>query len=186
MLVERYRLVDAALKVVGVGSVGLGAYACLLDGGGGEDPLFLQVKQAEASVYEQFLGPSGYPHHGQRVVTGQRRLQAASDILLGWVTGPRGRSLYVRQLQDQKGSAVVEAMTIADLLSWGELCGWALARGHASSGEPATIAGYLGTGTEFDHAIGDFAAAYADQTELDHAALEAAVKAGRIAAETGV
>jgi uncharacterized protein (DUF2252 family) len=185
-LLERYRLVDAALKVVGVGSVGLGAYACLLDGGGGDDPLFLQVKQAEASVYERFLGASGHPDHGQRVVTGQRRLQAVSDILLGWTTGPHGRSLYVRQLQDQKGGAVVEAMTVADLQGWGELCGWALARGHARSGEPATIAGYLGTSTEFDDAIADFAAAYADQTEHDHAALVAAVKAGRIVAETGV
>ncbi|MFI5225052.1 MAG: DUF2252 domain-containing protein [Candidatus Limnocylindrales bacterium] len=186
LLVERYRLVDAALKVVGVGSVGLGAYACLLDGGGGEDPLFLQVKQAEASVYERFLGPSEYSDHGQRVVIGQRCLQAVSDILLGWTTGPHGRNLYVRQLQDQKGGAVVEAMTADDLESWGELCGWALARGHARSGDPAMIAGYLGTDSEFDHAIGDFAAAYADQTERDHAAFQAAIASGRIVAQSGV
>ncbi len=186
LLVERYRIVDAALKVVGVGSVGLGAYACLLDGGGGEDPLFLQVKQAEASVYERFLGASEYTDHGERVVIGQRCLQAVSDILLGWTTGPHGRYLYVRQLQDQKGGAVVEAMTADDLQSWGELCGWALARGHARSGDPSMIAGYLGTGTDFDHAIGDFAAAYADQTETDHAALQAAIASGRIVAQSGV
>ena len=186
LLVERYRLVDAALKVVGVGSVGLGAYACLLDGGGGEDPLFLQVKQAEASVYERFLGASEFTDHGERVVIGQRCLQAVSDILLGWTTGPHGRNLYVRQLQDQKGGAVVDAMTADDLQSWGELCGWALARGHARSGDPSTIAGYLGTGTDFDHAIGDFAAAYADQTEKDHAALQAAIASGRIVAQSGV
>jgi uncharacterized protein (DUF2252 family) len=186
-LIERYRLIDVALKVVGVGSVGLGAYACLLDSGGGDDPLFLQVKQAEASVYERFLGKSAHhPDHAQRVVAGQRRLQAVSDVLLGWLTGAHGRSLYVRQMQDQKGGAVVEAMTVDDLRAWGELCGWALARGHARSGEPATIAGYLGTGTEFDHAVGDFAAAYADQTERDHAALQAAIASGRIVAQSGV
>jgi len=186
LLIQRYHLVDAALKVVGVGSVGLGAYACLLDGGGGDDPLFLQVKQAEPSVYERFLGPSPIAEHGQRVVIGQRCLQAQSDVLLGWTKGWHGRDLYVRQLQDQKGGAVVEAMTVADLQAWATLCGWALARGHARSGPPATIAGYLGSGTEFDHAIGDFAVAYADQTERDHAAFTAAIRSGRIKADTGV
>jgi uncharacterized protein (DUF2252 family) len=186
VLFDRYELVDAALKVVGVGSVGLGAFAVLLLGGDEDDPLFLQVKQAEASVLERFLSPSTQPSHGARVVAGQRRLQAASDVLLGWTVGAKGRHWYVRQLQDQKGGAVVEAMTLDDLATWGELCGWALARGHARSGQPAEIAGYLGPDKAFDHAIADFAVAYADQNERDHAAFVAAIKAGRVAAESGV
>jgi len=185
-LFDRYEIVDAALKVVGVGSVGLGAFAVLFDGGDGDDPLFLQVKQAEASVLERYLGPSTSGTHGERVVAGQRRLQAASDVLLGWTTGPGGRDWYVRQLQDQKAGAILEAMTADDLLAWGELCGWALARGHARSGDPVAIAGYLGPDKGFDEAIGEFAVAYADQNERDHQALVAAVKAGRIPAETGV
>jgi len=185
-LFDRYEIVDWALKVVGVGSVGLGAFAVLLDGGGGEDPLFLQVKEAEASVLERYLSPGIHATHGERVVVGQRRLQAASDILLGWTVGPFGRHLYLRQLQDQKGGAVVDAMTLDDLSTWGRLCGWALARGHARSGDPATIAGYLGDDNAFDHAIGAFADAYADQTERDHAGLLAAIKSGRIAAVAGV
>ena len=143
-LFDRYAVVDYAMKVVGVGSVGLFAIVMLLDGGTDDDPLFLQAKQAEASVYERFLGPSPKPSHGARVVAGQRLLQAASDVLLGSTVGDGGRHWYVRQLQDQKASAVVEAMTVDDLATWGELCGWALARGHARSGEPATIAGFLG------------------------------------------
>ena len=186
LLLDRYELADLAMKVVGVGSVGLYAGAALLLGGDDDDPLFLQFKQAEASVLERFLPPSNQPSHGARVVAGQRRLQAASDILLGWAVGQQGRHWYVRQLQDQKGGAVVDAMTIEDLLSWGELCAWALARGHARSGQPAEIAGYLGTDKAFDHAIGDFAAAYADQNERDHAAFVAAIAAGRITAESGV
>ena len=124
--------------------------------------------------------------HGERVVTGQRRLQAASDILLGWAVGERGQHAYVRQLQDQKGSAVIDTMTVEDLATWGELCAWALARGHARSGDPAVIAGYLGTDDAFDHAMATFAEAYADQNERDHAALLAAIKSGRITAEHGV
>ena len=174
------------MKVVGVGSVGLGAFAALLVGADDADPLFLQVKEAEASVLERFLGPSGQPSHGARVVAGQRRLQAATDVLLGWFVGPGGRHWYVRQLQDQKGGAVVEAMTVDDLAAWGDLCGWALARGHARSGQPAEIAGYLGDDDAFEKAIGRFAEAYADQTERDHAAFLAAIAAGRIAAESGV
>ena len=185
-LLDRYEMVDYAMKVVGVGSVGLGAFAVLFGGGSDDDPLFLQVKEAQASVYERFLGPSRQPTHGERVVVGQRRLQAASDIFLGSAVGPRGRNLYVRQLQDQKAGAVVEAMTVDDLATWGELCGWALARGHARSGEPSTIAGYLGDDTDFDHAMGTFAEAYADQTERDFAAFSDAIKSGRITAETGV
>ncbi len=186
MLLDRYQLVDSALKVVGVGSVGLLAFAVLLSGGGEDDPLFLQVKQAEASVLERFLAPSPYPTHGQRVVAGQRSLQATSDVMLGWLVGPMGRHHYVRQLQDLKGSAVVEAMTADDLSNWGELCGWALARGHARSGEPSAIAAYLGSDDEFEEAIGTFAATYADQTEKDHAALLAAIKSGRIVAQMGI
>jgi uncharacterized protein (DUF2252 family) len=185
VLLDRYQLADIAMKVVGVGSVGLGAFACLFMGGDPGDPLFLQFKQAEASILERFLPPSSQPSHGARVVAGQRRLQAASDILLGWAVGPYGRHWYVRQLQDQKGGAVVDAMTLDDLVTWGELCGWALARGHARSGAPAMIASYLGTDDAFDRAIGEFAATYADQTERDHAALVAAIKSGRITASEG-
>jgi uncharacterized protein (DUF2252 family) len=186
VLLDRYALVDSALKVVGVGSVGLGAFVLLMLGGDPDDPLFLQVKEAEASVLERFLGPSDADHHGKRVVQGQRRLQAASDILLGWTTGPLGRHLYVRQLQDQKGGAVIDAMTADDLHSWAELCGWALARGHARSGDPAAIAGYLGDDATVDHAVAAFSTVYADQTERDHAALLKAIKDGRVAAEMGV
>ncbi len=186
VLLDRYQLVDAALKVVGIGSVGLAAFAALLAGADRDDPLFLQVKEAQASVLERYLAPSPYATHGERVVTGQRRLQAASDVLLGWMVGPLGRHLYVRQLQDEKGGGVVDVMTLDDLAAWGRLCGWALARGHARSGDPATIAGYLGETNEFDHAIGEFAEAYADQTERDHAALLAAIKAGRVQARSDV
>jgi uncharacterized protein (DUF2252 family) len=186
-LLDRYEVIDVALKVVGVGSVGLGALVALFDGGSGDDPLFLQVKQAEASVYERFLAPSGQPTHGARVVAGQRRLQATTDVLLGHAAGgPLGREWYVRQLQDQKASAVVEAMTEEDLATWGELCGWALARGHARTGEPATITGYLGDDSAFEHALAEFAEAYADQTDRDFATFTAAIKDGRIKAEAGV
>ena len=185
VLLDRYRLTDFALKVVGVGSVGLAAFVGLFIGGSDDDPLFLQAKQAEASVYERYLGPSEHASHGERVVTGQRRLQAASDILLGWAVGERGQHVYVRQLQDQKGSAVIDTMTVDELATWGELCAWALARGHARSGDPAMIAGYLGTDDAFDHAMATFAEAYADQNERDHAALLAAIKSGRIVGEAG-
>jgi uncharacterized protein (DUF2252 family) len=186
VLLDRYRLADYALKVVGVGSVGLLAFVALFIGEADDDPLFLQVKQAEPSVYERYLGPSGRSSHGERVVMGQRQLQAASDILLGWAVGLRGNHTYLRQLQDQKGSAVVDTMALEELATWGELCGWALARGHARSGQPATIAGYLGTDNKFEHAMASFAEAYADQTERDHAALVAAIKSGRVTAESGV
>ena len=186
LLLDRYAMRDFALKVVGVGSVGLGAFIALFMGGTEDDPLFLQVKQAEASVYERYLAPSPAASHGERVVTGQRRLQAASDILLGWGVGEQGRHWYIRQHEDQKGSAVIESMTAADLLTWGELCAWALARGHARSGEPATISAYLGTDDAFERAMVTFAKAYADQTERDHAALTSAIKAGRITAASGV
>lgn len=184
VLFDRYHLVDAALKVVGVGSVGLAAFAMLFMSRD-DDPLFLQFKEAEASVLERYLGPSAAASPGARVVAGQRRLQATSDILLGWATGPLGRHWYVRQLQDQKGSAVIDAMTEDDLVTWAELCGWALARGHARSGEPAEIAAYLGSDTTFEHALAHFASAYADQNELDYAAFVAAIDGGRIPAQSG-
>jgi uncharacterized protein (DUF2252 family) len=186
VLLDRYQLVDSALKVVGIGSVGLGAYVALLEGASEDDPLFLQVKEAEASVLERFLEPSPYPSHGERIVTGQRRLQSTSDVLLGWTIGELGRHLYVRQLQDEKGSAVVEAMTPDDLATWGELAAWALARGHANTGDPAAIAGYLGADDEYAHAVEGFASVYADQTERDFEAFLAAIRTGRIEAQTGV
>ena len=174
------------MKVVGVGSVGMLAFVALFDGGDGTDPLFLQVKEADASVLERFLGTAAEGHHGERVVAGQRRLQATSDILLGWTTGDLGKHLYIRQLQDQKAGAVIEAMTPDDLKTWGELCAWALARGHARAGQPASIAAYLGTDDVFGQAVGRFAATYADQNERDYAAFTEAIKSGRIAATPGV
>ena len=184
VLLDRYEVVDVARKVVGVGSVGLEALVGLMQGGDGE-PLFLQAKQAEASVLERYLPPSPMPSHGARVVAGQRRLQAASDVMLGSVVGDEDRHWYLRQLQDQKGGAVVEAMTPEDLASWAELCGWALARGHARTGEPAMIAGYLGTDKAFEHALGAFATAYADQNDRDHAAFVEAIRDGRVMAAEG-
>jgi uncharacterized protein (DUF2252 family) len=187
VLLDRYHLEDYAFKVVGVGSVGLGAFAVLFTGTSDADPLFLQIKQAEASVYERYLWTSTRKTHGERVVTGQRRLQAASDVLLGWFEGaPYGRDWYVRQLQDQKGSAIVEAMSADDLATWGDLCAWALARGHARSGEPATISAYLGEDDAVEKAMATFAERYADQNEQDHAAMLAAIKDGRIQAQTGI
>jgi hypothetical protein len=158
----------------------------LLEGGSDDDPLFLQTKEAEASVYERFTHASPYASHGERVVAGQRLLQAASDVLLGAGVGLLGRHGYVRQLQDQKGSAVIEVMAHEDLVTWGRLCGWALARGHARSGDPSMLAGYLGADDAVDHAMADFAARYADQNERDHAAFLAAIAQGRVTAEPGV
>jgi uncharacterized protein (DUF2252 family) len=181
VLLDRYEAVDVARKVVGIGSVGLEAWAVLLLAAD-DDPLFLQVKQAEASVLERFLPPSHRPSHGARVVAGTRRLQAAGDVLLGWAVGDDGHHWYLRQLQDQKGGAVVDAMTVEDLATWGELCGWALARGHARSGDPAEVAGYLGSDKTFDHAMGEFAMAYADQNDRDYEVFRAAIRSGRVAA----
>jgi uncharacterized protein (DUF2252 family) len=189
-LVDTYRFVDMARKVVGVGSVGKRAWIILLEGRDAGDPLVLQAKEAEASVLESYLRPSRYRKHGERVVQGQRSVQAASDIFLGWdrVTGFDGevRDFYVRQLWDGKGSAVVEAMDPAGLSTYGKLCGWTLARAHARSGDRVAIAGYLGSGTAFDTALVAFSEAYADQNERDYNALRAAVAAGRITAETGL
>jgi uncharacterized protein (DUF2252 family) len=184
-LLDRYRFVDAARKVVGVGSVGTRAYIVLLEGRDENDPLFLQVKEAGTSVLEGHVSSSAYEHHGHRVVAGQRLMQAASDIFLGWFRGTGGRDFYWRQLRDMKGSANVEGMSPDELVIYADLCGWALARAHARSGDRVQIAGYLGKSERFDVAIADFAQAYADQTERDHAALCAAVKSGRIAADAG-
>src|SRR5215217_4176973 len=182
-LLERYRFVDAARKVVGVGSVGTRAYVVLLEGRDQDDPLFLQVKEAGASVLERYVESNAYEHHGHRVVAGQRLMQAASDIFLGWFRGTEGRDFYWRQLRDMKGSANVEGMSPDELVIYAGLCGWALARAHARSGDRVRIAGYLGKSERFDGAIADFAEAYADQTERDHAALCAAVNSGRVATD---
>jgi uncharacterized protein (DUF2252 family) len=185
-LLDRYRFVDAARKVVGVGSVGTRAYVVLLEGRDENDPLFLQVKEAGRSVLENYVKSNTYEHHGHRVVAGQRLMQAASDIFLGWFRGTEGRDFYWRQLKDMKGSANVEGMSPDELVIYAGLCGWALARAHARSGDRVQIAAYLGKGERFDGAVADFAVAYADQTERDHAALCAAVKSGRIPADEGV
>jgi uncharacterized protein (DUF2252 family) len=184
-LLDRYRFVDAARKVVGVGSVGTRAFVVLLEGRDEDDPLFLQVKEAKASVLEPYLSRSAYKNQGHRVVAGQRVMQAASDIFLGWIRGGAGRDYYWRQLRDMKGSAKVEGMSPDELAIYGRLCGWVLARAHARSGDRVQIAAYLGGGERFDGAIADFAKAYADQTERDHAALCAALKSGRVAGHAG-
>ena len=189
-LLERYRYVHAARKVVGVGSVGTRAYIMLLLGRDGGDPLFLQFKEAEASVLEPFLGKSEFANHGQRVVEGQRLTQAASDIMLGWirVEGIDGvkRDFYVRQLWDAKGSALVELMSPRLLRVYAGICGSELARAHARSGDPIAISSYLGSNDAFDRAMAEFAEAYADQNERDYKTLTKAVGDGQITAETGV
>jgi uncharacterized protein (DUF2252 family) len=185
-LLGRYRFVDAARKVVGVGSVGTRAYVVLLEGRDENDPLFLQVKEAGASVLEGHVPSSSYKHHGHRVVAGQRLMQAASDIFLGWLRGTGGRDFYSRQLKDMKGSANVEDMSPDELILYAGLCGWTLARAHARSGDRVQIAAYLGKSERFDGAVADFAEAYADQTEQDHAALCAAVKSGRVPTDEGI
>ena len=191
VLLEEFKLHDFARKVVGVGSVGTRAWIALLMGRDTGDPLFLQMKEAEASVLEPFLGPSEFPNHGQRVVTGQRLMQATSDIFLGWLHVGAGmdgkpRDFYVRQLKDWKGSAVIEQMTPKGMTLYGALCGWTLARAHARSGDRIAIASYLGGGNVFDRAILEFSRAYAEQNARDYDELVKAVKSGRITAETGV
>jgi uncharacterized protein (DUF2252 family) len=189
-LLEGFELVDFGRKVVGVGSVGTRAWIALFEGRDGQEPLFLQAKEAEPSVLERFVGRSKFDNHGRRVVEGQRLIQSASDIFLGWVRAEgfdgQTRDFYVRQLWDEKGSADVEGMTARTLSIYAEVCGWTLARAHARSGHRAAIAAYLGKGTAFDHAIATFAEAYADQNERDHKALADAIKSGRVMAETGV
>jgi len=178
-LLDRYHLVDAAIKVVGVGSVGRRCWIVLLLSSSNE-PLFLQFKQAVASVLEPYAGASAYAHHGQRVVMGQRLMQPASDIFLGWVTASTGVQFYVRQLRDAKIKPLIETFDPTLLELFAEGCGAVLARAHAKAGGVSEIAGYLGGGDAFDSAMGGFALAYADQAERDHAALKAAVRRGEV------
>jgi uncharacterized protein (DUF2252 family) len=186
-LLERFEIVDMARKVVGVGSVGTRAFIVLLQGRDQQDPLFLQVKEASASVLEDHLPKSRYKQAGERVVQGQRMMQAASDIFLGWTKGAQaGRFLYWRQLRDMKGSAVVESMTPPALAFYARQCGWTLARAHARSGDPVAMAAYLGEGDGFDWSITDFSKRYADQNERDHEAFTKAVRSGRIEAIEGI
>jgi len=191
VLLEQFRLVDFARKVVGVGSVGTRAWIALLLGLDGDDPLFVQLKEADNSVLEEFLPHSEFENHGQRVVAGQRLMQATSDILLGWLHVEEGldgrpRDFYGRQLRDWKGAAEIEQMAPKGLAAYGRMCGWTLARAHARSGDRVAIAAYLGKGPSFDRALVEFSIAYAEQNDRDYAALGAAVKAGRITAEKGL
>ena len=186
ILVEKHRLLDVALKVVGVGSVGTRCYVALFAGPAG-GPLILQVKEARASVLEPYVKHARHRHQGERVVTGQRIMQAVSDGFLGWTNSPVTKTeYYVRQLHDMKYSIDPAALRPPGMELYAQTCAWALARAHARSGNPATIAGYLGVGEVFDEALAAFAADYADQTERDHAALAAAIRSGTVAAEVGV
>ncbi|HEU4896428.1 MAG TPA: DUF2252 domain-containing protein [Actinomycetota bacterium] len=186
-LLERFQVVDLARKVVGVGSVGTRAFIVLLQGRDEQDPLFLQVKEATASVLEGHLPKSRYRQHGERVVCGQRMMQAASDIYLGWTKGADvTRHFYWRQLRDMKGSADVEAMIPVGLRFYASICGWTLARAHARSGDPVAIAEYLGEDDQFDQSITDFSRRYADQNERDYQGFADAVRSGRLQAVEGV
>jgi uncharacterized protein (DUF2252 family) len=186
-LLDRYRFRHLARKVVGVGSVGTRAWVALFTGADDSDPLFLQAKEAEASVLEPYAGGSRFKNHGRRVVEGQRLMQAASDIFLGWCPAlgfdGRDRDFYLRQLWDWKGSADVETMNPVAMGVYAQMCGWTLARAHARSGDRIEIAGYLGAGNAFDEAIVEFSELYAEQSESDHAALVAAIDSGRLVAE---
>jgi uncharacterized protein (DUF2252 family) len=189
-LLEQFALVQVARKVVGVGSVGTRAWILLMDGGDDIDPLFLQAKEAQASVLAGFAGRSQYDNQGERVVAGQHLMQANSDIFLGWqrTTGPDGvdRDYYVRQLRDWKFSVPIEQLLPIGMGMYAGMCGWTLARAHARSGDRVAIAAYLGHSDKFDNAIADFAEIYADQNERDHAALTDAVASGRVQAQAGV
>ena len=186
--IEEYRYVHTAYKMVGVGSVGTRCYIMLLMGRDNDDPLFLQIKEAQPSVLERFLSQSTYRHHGQRVVAGQRLMQAATDIFLGWqrITGLDGvtRDYYVRQFHDWKGSADVDSMRVPGATLYARLCGATLARAHARWGDRIAIASYLGKGEAFDRAMADFSAAYADQNERDYETFTAAISSGRLVAHT--
>jgi uncharacterized protein (DUF2252 family) len=189
-LLEQFRLVDIARKVVGVGSVGTRCWVALLLGVDRNDPLFLQIKEAQPSVLERYVGRSRYTNSGQRVVAGQRLLQSSSDIFLGWGRAPSiggvERDYYFRQLRDWKGSFVIENMTPGSMTVYARICGWSLARAHSRSGDRVAIAAYLGKSAAFDRAIAAFAEAYADVAERDHEALVRAVRSGRLKARTGV
>jgi uncharacterized protein (DUF2252 family) len=189
-LLEQFRLVHVARKIVGVGSVGQRAWILLMDAGDGDDPLFLQAKEAQASILADYVGRSRYTHQGERVVAGQHLMQATSDIFLGWThnRGPDGlnRDFYVRQLRDWKLSLPIEQVRPEGLGVYADLCGWTLARGHARSGDRIGIAAYLGRSDRFDQAVADFAETYADQNERDYAAFQDAARTGRVAAIMGV
>ena len=191
VLLEQFELTDLARKVVGVGSVGTRAWIALLLGHDGGDPLFMQLKEAEASVLEEYVGESEFSNHGERVVTGQRLMQAVSDIFLGWLHVEEGidgrpRDFYGRQLKDWKGSAETAQMSPRAMALYGNMCGWTLARAHARSGDRIAIASYLGKGDAFDRAILEFSKAYAEQNDRDYQELVGAAESGRITAETGV
>jgi uncharacterized protein (DUF2252 family) len=181
VVLQRYRVVDVARKVVGIGSVGTRCAVALLMAGA-DDPLFLQFKQANESVLAPYAGKSRYSNQGERVVTGQRMLQSASDVFLGWARDDDGRNYYFRQLRDMRMKIDISQMSRPDFFEFVEICGWTLARAHARTGDPAKIAGYLGKNETFDRAIGAFAVAYADQTERDHALLLKAIRAGTVRA----
>jgi uncharacterized protein (DUF2252 family) len=190
-LLDQYRLVHIARKVVGVGSVGTRAWIALFQGADHSDAIVLQIKEAQRSVLEPFLGDSEYENSGERVVAGQRRMQAATDAFLGWTRIARGldgkeRDYYVRQLWDWKGSATIERLSLRGLAAYGRTCGWTLARAHARSSDRIGIASYLGKGDAFEQAIASFAELYADRNELDYAALVQAVESGRIEVQTGL
>jgi uncharacterized protein (DUF2252 family) len=190
LLIGRYHYVDAAHKVVGVGSVGTRAWICLLFGCDEEDPLFLQIKEAGPSVLEPFAGASRFKNHGHRVVSGQRLMQAAGDSLLGWISAEgldgKQRDFYVRQLWDGKGSAEIDAMDVSTLRGYAQLCGWTLARAHARTGDRHAIAAYLGKSDKFDQAINAFSQAYADQNEADYAELMEARRSGDLEVVSGL
>jgi uncharacterized protein (DUF2252 family) len=184
LLLERYQLIDMVYRVVGVGSVGTRCLVALFLGDGQDDPLFLQIKEANRSVLEPFARPCSFPNQGARVVNGQRTIQAASDLFLGWKT-TGGHDYYVRQLKDMKGAVDITDMEPATIIDIAGLCGLTLAQAHARSGDFCQISGYLGKNDQFDVAIAEFADAYADQVERDHAMLAAAVRAGQLPAELG-
>ena len=189
-LLGTFRYIDTARKVVGVGSVGTRCWVVLLVGRDNGDPLFIQAKQAEASVLERFTTKSTANNHGQRVVEGQRVMQAASDIFLGWerLGAPDGatRDFYFRQLWDWKASAAIDTMEPEIMSIYAGMCGWTLARAHARSGDAVALGAYLGGSPTFDRALADFAVAYADQNDRDHQALVDAIKDGRVFAESGI
>ncbi len=190
LLLDAYRIVDFARKVVGVGSVGARTWIALLMGQGDDDPLFLQIKEGTRSALDPYAGRSEFANDGQRIVEGQRLMQSADDILLGWLRdagtpGERPRDYYVRQLWNARATPPVDSMPARELVAFARSCGWTLARAHARSGDRAAISGYLGGGDHIERAFIRFAEAYADRNERDHAALVAAVRGGRIAAEAG-
>jgi uncharacterized protein (DUF2252 family) len=186
LLLDRYRFMDAAREVVGIGGVGIRSFVVLLAGRDADDPLLLRLKEAGRSVLEEHLPTGPYDHPGHRVVAGQRLLQATGDIFLGWMTGPQGRPYYWRRLRDMKGSPDVAGMSPDELHDYARLCGAALARAHARSGDRVAIAGYLGGADVFERAVADFALHYADQNALDHGTLCAAVAAGVVRAAPNV